>query len=51
MPEPPTERQDALSQIVKDLERLKAEADAAGLSLLAYILDTALAEARDQLES
>ena len=36
----------ALARIVRDLEKLKADADAAGQPLLAYMIDMALIEAR-----
>ena len=35
----------ALARIVKELERLRAEADAAALAMLAHLIDMAITEA------
>lgn len=44
-----TERKKVAAEaIVVDLERLRRQADANGLALLAYLLEIALAEARQQ---
>lgn len=50
MPEP-DKRVIALEVITTDLERLIRQADAHGLSLVAYMLEMAAAEARDELST
>ncbi len=50
MPEP-DKRVIALEVIASDLERLIRQADAHGLPLVAYMLEMAAAEARDELST
>ena len=45
------ERSIALQMIATDLARLIRQADAHGLTLLAYLLEMAAAEAREELET
>lgn len=47
MPEPKVESL-ALARIIRDLEKLRADAQQAGLPGLAYLLDMALIEARER---
>ena len=41
----------ALARIIKELERLKDEADKAGLSRLAHTIETVILEARERLSA
>jgi ABC-type transport system involved in cytochrome bd biosynthesis fused ATPase/permease subunit len=51
MPEEVEETNLALARIVQELERLKDEADTAGLSRLAHTIETVILEARERLSA
>jgi hypothetical protein len=48
--DPAERRRLILEQIASDLERLSRQADAVSAGLLAFMIDQALAEARNQLD-
>lgn len=48
MPDQPTNL--TLARMIRDLERLRVDADAAGLSMLVHLIDMAIIEAKEQAE-